>query len=83
MNGTKMTKAFFFQMIEKRLKDLTEEVEKVKNDKELEFECRLSKENILFGRLIELSSINSLAMNVDYWRYIQLDEKIREVMDSI
>ena len=78
-----MTKALFFQTIEKRLKDLTEEVEEMKNDKELDNACRRAKKNILFGRLIELRSINSIGMHVDYWRYIQLDEKIRAVMDSI
>lgn len=83
MNGTKMSKNFFFQMIENRLNTLTKEVEKMKADEEMGFEARLAKENILFGRLIELNSINSYAMDIDYWRYIELDEKIRAVRDSI
>lgn len=82
MNGTKMSKNFFFQMIEKRLKILAKEVEEMKADN-LPFEQRNAKENILFGRLIELQTINSTAMNVDYRTYSELDEKITAVRDSI
>lgn len=83
MNGTKMTKAFFFKMIEERLYNLASEVEKLKAREDLSFEERSSRENILFGRLIELKSMNSLAMNVDYWKYCELNEKITAVRDSI
>lgn len=83
MNGTKMTKAFFFLMIEKRLSELTKEVEELKAREDLSFEERISRENILFGRLIELNTINSSAMDVDYWKYSELNTKISEVKDRI
>lgn len=83
MNGTKMSKNFFFKMIEQRLNTLEKEVEEMKAEKEMSFEARIAKENILFGRLIELNSINSYAMDVDYWKYIELDERIRTVRESI
>lgn len=83
MNGTKMSKSFFFKMIEQRLNTLAKEVEEMKAEKEMSFEMRKVKENILFGRLLELNYINAYAMDVDYWRYIELDEKIRAVRDSI
>lgn len=38
MNGTKMTKIFFFQMIEKRLNELTKEVDRLKAKEDLSFE---------------------------------------------
>ena len=82
MNGSKMTKNFFFQMIEKRLYKLAQEVEELKTREDLSFEERISRENILFGRMIELNNINSYAMDVDYRRYIELDEKIRTVRIS-
>lgn len=78
-----MSKAFFYQMIEERLKELTEEIEKLKADEEISFEQRLAKENILFGRVMELSRMNSMAMDIDYWRYSELDAKITELKDKI
>lgn len=83
MNGTKMSKNFFFQMIEKRLYELASEVETVKKDESMSFEEKLAQENILFGRLLELNSINFSARDVDYWRYIELEKKIKAVRDSI
>lgn len=83
MNGTKMSKNFFFQMIEKRLYVLAHEVEELKTREDLSFEERISRENILFGRVIELKSINSSAMDIDYWKYSELDAKITAVKDSI
>lgn len=83
MNGTKMSKNFFFQMIEERLKELTKEVEELKTNKELEFNQRLAKENIIFGRLLELQTINFSARDVDYWKYSELEEKIVKVRDEI
>lgn len=81
MNGTKMSKNFFFQMIEKRLEELTEEVEKLKDCES--FEMRLSKENIIFGRLTELYAINAEARDIDYWKYSELDRKIYEIREKI
>lgn len=83
MNGTKMSKNFFFQMIEKRLEQLTEEVKAMKTDVELPFGQRLSKENILFGRVLELNAINFSARDVDYFKYIELEEKISALRDAI
>lgn len=73
MNGAKMSKNFFFQMIEKRLEELTEEVKQLKVD----------ETSILFGRVMELSRINSMAMDVDYWRYSEIDKKITALKDKI
>ena len=70
-------------MIEKRLNVLTKEVEELKAKENLSFEERISRENILFGRLIELNAINSSAMNIDYWKYSELDAKITAVRDRI
>lgn len=83
MNGTKMSKSFFFQMIEKRLEQLTEEVKTMKADAELPFEQRLAKENILFGKVLELNTINFFARDVDYFKYIELEEKINALRDKI
>ena len=70
-------------MIEKRLKELTEEVEKLKANEDISFEERLARENILFGRLSELCTINFEARDVDYWKYTELDRKIYEVRERI
>lgn len=83
MNGTKMSKAFFFLMIEKRLNELTKEVEELKAKEDMPIEERISRENILFGRLCELNAINSSAMDVDYWKYSELDAKIKVLRDKI
>lgn len=83
MNGAKMSKKFFFQLIGKRLEELTEEVEKLKADGTISFEERLAKENILLGRVMELSRINSMAMDVDYWKHSELDTKITALMNKI
>lgn len=83
MNETKMTKNFFFQMIKKRLEELTKEVEAIKADIEISAEERSAKEIILFGRVMELSRMNSMAMDVDYWRYSELDVKITALKDKI
>lgn len=83
MNGAKMSKNFFFQMIEKRLEELAEEVKETKANTEVSRELQIAKENILFGRLLELNSINFCARDVDYLKYLELDEKIRAVRDMI
>lgn len=83
MYGKKMSKAYFFQTIEERLKELEMKVKEVKEDAELPTEQRIAKENIIFGRLLELYAINSAAMNIDYWRYSKLEERIRELQDKI
>ena len=83
MNGTKMSKVFFFQMIEERLEELAKEVEKLKANEDISFNERLARENILFGRLSELHTINFKARDVDYWKYTELDKKIYEVKEKI
>lgn len=85
MKDKKMSKEYFFQTIEERLKDLEKEVEEMKKGSDFSdnFDKGLAKENIIFGRVLELNTINSAAMKIDYGKYSELDNKIRELMNKI
>ena len=84
MNNAKMTKKFFFDLMESNIEKIEKEVEEMRemNKKdgythEVEY-----KHCTLHSRALQISMMIFEARNIDYWKYNELDKKVNTLLDK-
>lgn len=84
MNGAKMTKKFFFDLMESRLNEIEKEVKemKEKNEKEGYTKEVSYKHTTLHARLLEIDMLIFEAREIDWLKYSELSERINTILDK-
>lgn len=85
MNKAKMTKKFFFDLMEERINEIEEETEKMKemNEKEGYTHEVSYKHTTLHARALEISMLIFDAREIDWFKYSELDERLHTILDRL
>lgn len=85
MNGAKMTKKFFFDLMESRIDEIEKEISAMKEKMEKEgytHEVRY-KHTTLHARTLEISMMIFDTRKIDWFKYSELDERLRAILDKL
>ena len=84
MNRAKMTKKFFFDLMESRIDEIEKEVEEMKEKNEKEgYTHEVSyKHTTIHARLLEIDMLVFEAREIDWFKYCDLNRRIHELLDK-
>lgn len=84
MNNAKMTKKFFFDLMESNIEEIEKEVKEMKemNEKRGYTHDVQYKHCTLHARALQISMMIFEARNIDYWKYNELDKRINSIIDE-